>query len=446
MSVPEAIDTGSEALIVEPVPPIMGSDRVGSPEHALAARSRSADGVTVTSPETAPMPIVVPVRKRFTELDGLRGLAALFVVLYHLRDRVEDVSAPDHLYRLIGGGYLMVDLFFALSGFVLARTMLSTASLGAAARFAALRARRFMPLHLTGIAIALACTTAVLLSQHFDIGTTPPRPAFSADNEGPLAWLSASLLIQGLVGPQYAGYAAAWSLSIELWVNVILVVAIALVPWPDRRRWVGPLALLSGVVLLILFHPEAEGTVGLTALGRGLTGLGAGMVIYWVYTIGVRHGWSLPVARRGSGAKRAVRWPTIGAAVGLLTLLACMHWSKALLPLNFLQVFPVAGLLLFCLAQPVTGPMHRLMNTRGAQWLGSRSFALYALHVPILKTVALACFLAGWKLSDPAVSAFLIAMSLICALIAADLGHRFVEQLLVPKKRVPATPASAPAA
>jgi peptidoglycan/LPS O-acetylase OafA/YrhL len=442
MSVPKAVRPAFD-VIVAPVPPLEGSGRAEPPLPPAPGRggySRTVDGVTVTFAEdptlgeTRPQPLVVPIRKRFTELDGLRGVAALLVVVFHLRDSVRALDTPEHLYRIISGANLMVDLFFVLSGFVLARTMLSTVTVRDAARFAGLRARRFMPLHLTGVAIALACVTTIWLAQQSGFHNAPGRSVFTSTKESPVGWLSAVLLLQGLIGPQFAGYAAAWSLSIELWVNILLVGAIAVVPWPNRRQLVGPVAMVIGGLTLAVLDPKLENSVGLTAFGRGLCGLGTGMVVYWLYTSGIRRGWGGARLRPPSAQVRKVRWPTIGAAVGLLALLASMHWSRDLRPLNFLEVYPISALLLFCLAQPAVGPVHRLMNSRLTQWLGSRSFALYALHAPMLMAVTLGCQLNGWHLREPKVAALIIVATLTSSLIAAELGHRFIERLWVPKK------------
>ena len=86
-----------------------------------------------------------PVRSRFTELDGLRGLAALAVVSFHLRNFILRLDPPHVIGELVGGSYLMVDLFFVLSGFVLSRKMLSTATGADVRRFTLMRLRRFAP-------------------------------------------------------------------------------------------------------------------------------------------------------------------------------------------------------------------------------------------------------------------------------------------------------------
>jgi peptidoglycan/LPS O-acetylase OafA/YrhL len=61
-----------------------------------------------------------PARKKLDSLTGLRFCAALFVVVYHVRDGFEGLPSPVRLF--ISRGYVAVPLFFALSGFVLAYT------------------------------------------------------------------------------------------------------------------------------------------------------------------------------------------------------------------------------------------------------------------------------------------------------------------------------------
>ena len=408
MSAPEAPDTALDTLLVEPIPSVLKT------EDGDANSSPALPSVSTTA---------LDVRKRFTELDGLRGVAALLVVVFHLRDSIRDLDPPRQLDSLLGGGYLMVDLFFVLSGFVLARMMLATRTAGDVARFSSLRARRFLPLHLTGVAIAFGCVALTWLTQHYGYPGAPHRPAFTTEQESPWGYLSAILLLQGFIGPHFAGYAAAWSLSIELWTNILLVVAIAAVPWARHKRLVGPAALGLGVLILFTLAEDGENSIGWTAFGRGLTGLGLGMVVYWAYQTSIR--------RRSPGP---ARWPAIGAMLGLVALLICMYYSRDLRHLQFVPAFAAAAGLIFCLAQPSIGPVHRLMNSSIGQWLGSRSFALYALHGSTLMAVKLASRLLGLHMHDPKIAILIIVTTLIAALTAAEVGHRFIERLLVPKK------------
>lgn len=439
MSASESSDTAFDTLIIEPAPPragAAGSDQTSRPDSlSVITVDRETGERTETTLESLrstpePDPGRLEIRKRFTELDGLRGVAALLVVVFHLRKYVRDLAVPSTLYQVISGAYLMVDLFFVLSGFVLARTMLSTRTAGDAFRFGSLRARRFLPLHLTGVAIAFAAVLVTWLTQHYGYQHAPHRPAFSIEQQSPWGYLSAILLLQGLIGPHFAGYAAAWSLSVELWTNILLVIAIAAVPWARCKQLVGPVAVVTGTVILFTLGQDGDNSIGWVAFGRGLTGLGAGMVSYWAYTAALRRG-----VRSVTGNHRPARWPAIGAVLGLLGLTACMFVARDIRDLHFLPVLAVGAVLIFCLVQPSDGPAHRLLNSRIAQWLGSRSFALYALHGSILIVITLAGRLLGLPLHSPKVALLLIVTTLIGSLLAAEIGHRFIERLWVPKKR-----------
>lgn len=379
--------------------------------------------VTPAEPGLAP----AQIRRRFTELDGLRGAAALAVVLFHLRHSIEHLNPPAVLQTLVDGGFLMVDLFFPLSGFVLARTMLATRTAGDAGRFSALRARRFLPLHLTAMAIVFACVTLTWILQQQGFENTPKRPAFTGESESTWAWVSSLLLLpKGFLGPQISGYPGEWSLSIELGVNILLVAVIAAVAGfaPRRRSWVGPAALALGTLVLLLADPAAGITVGWTAFGRGLAGLGTGMIVYRVFT---------STHRPATDGRRPEYLIGAGAAIALAALLIAVYFSDRIQDLRLLPMLPICAVLLYCLARSSSAPVHLLLNSRLLQWLGSRSFALYALHGAVLTAISLAVRLRGLALEDRKVAAFVIVTTLIGALAAAEIGHRFIERALTPK-------------
>jgi peptidoglycan/LPS O-acetylase OafA/YrhL len=434
MPAPEASDAAFDTLLMERALArieLRNQGQNARPDSLSVITTDSATGVrtevTLDSeppePETAPTGIPVRFRKRFTELDGLRGGAALLVVVFHLSSYLQDLDPPRPLMLLVRGGYLMVDLFFVLSGFVLARSMLDTWTPRDVFQFGTLRARRFLPLHLTGLAIAFGCMAVTWLTQHYGYQHAPNQPAFSTDQQSPWGYLSAALLLQGFIGPHFAGYAAAWSLSIELWTNVLLVIAIAAVPWARRKLLVGPVAAALGIAILFTLGQGGSNSIGWVAFARGLTGLGVGMTIYWVFTVGTQRGWG-----------RSVRWPAVGAVLGLIGLVASMYFQRNLHAMHFVAAFAVAAWLIFCLAQPSTGPVQQLLNSGPAQWLGSRSFALYALHGPVRMSVVLACRLRHLDVHNPKVAAAVIVATVIGALTAAELGHRFIERIWVPKK------------
>src|SRR5271170_1130237 len=71
------------------------------------------DTVSVATSTTA----IAPVKSHYVILDGLRGVASLMVVAFHLFEPFSDVNP---VKQIINHGYLAVDFFFMLSGFVIA--------------------------------------------------------------------------------------------------------------------------------------------------------------------------------------------------------------------------------------------------------------------------------------------------------------------------------------
>ena len=63
-----------------------------------------------------PVSVFTDSKNHYEILDGLRGVAAVMVVLFHL---FETFTGGNHLIQIINHGYLAVDFFFVLSGFVI---------------------------------------------------------------------------------------------------------------------------------------------------------------------------------------------------------------------------------------------------------------------------------------------------------------------------------------
>lgn len=118
------------------------------------------DGVADTKNDQAGLPLAATLqRHRFVFLDALRGLAAVMVVFYHRRELLPNGLA-EH-------GYLAVDFFFMLSGFVIAyayedklRTGMSRTS------FIVRRLQRLMPLVILGACLGLFVEVLKALTKH----------------------------------------------------------------------------------------------------------------------------------------------------------------------------------------------------------------------------------------------------------------------------------------
>ena len=218
-------------------------------------------------------------------LDGLRGLAVLAVISFHA------------WHGLVPGGWLGVDVFFVLSGFLitwlLVQERLRTGGL-ALTRFYARRALRLLP------ALAVALPMAVLVAWMFDparLGATLSEALsslFYVSN-----WTAAARadngLTTGLLTPT-------WSLSIEEQFYLVWPFLLAALLWAGGRR----AALYATLVVAgaIAIHRTTVTTLGHVSLGTDTRAdallIGSALALAWSLGL-VRPG---RVARRAGGDRR----------------------------------------------------------------------------------------------------------------------------------------------
>ena len=170
-------------------------------------------------------------RRTFRTLDGLRGVAAIAVAFRHIPDNAVAALTPQ--------SFLAVDLFFMLSGFVLAHAY--AARLAAGMRFAdfvAARLIRLYPLYLVASLITLALVLVPAQAGHYHPPVPSLRTVVFAMLFVPTIAPESRLGLFPLVGP-------AWSLFFELAVNVVFAL---LAPRLSGRRLA--VAVAAGAVLL----------------------------------------------------------------------------------------------------------------------------------------------------------------------------------------------------
>lgn len=160
--------------------------------------------------------------ERYELLDGMRFMAALAVLFYHFGFRVWNMSIPGHIeFPFLGHvmkyGYLGVDVFFMISGFVI----LMTASKGSSATFMLSRIVRLYPAYWCCVVLTFAFVAYVPLG-------TPETP--------PLKNLLANLtMLQSAFGVPHVD-ASYWTLVVELqfYALILLVLSSRLILHIDR--------------------------------------------------------------------------------------------------------------------------------------------------------------------------------------------------------------------
>jgi peptidoglycan/LPS O-acetylase OafA/YrhL len=185
-------------------------------------------------------------RHKFIVLDGLRGIAAISVVYYHMSSIIASSLIPNAL--------LAVDFFFILSGFVIAYSYEKKLSSGMAlSDFVKIRLIRLYPLYLVGITLPLL----LIISQHFSASDQTSILFAFADYILEGAFLPTPPMISVKPSSAFPLNGVSWSLSAEIWINFIYAVFL---PFLTTRRLL-IVTFISGVLLILTVH--AHDSMGL---------------------------------------------------------------------------------------------------------------------------------------------------------------------------------------
>ena len=280
---------------------------------------------------------------RLDGLDGLRGIAALCVLWFH----ATGVIHPD--WELAGKGYLAVDFFFMLSGYVMARTYEHRFAEGYLAnRFLIARYRKLWPFMALG-ALLGAPVVWLMLDDHVAALKVIVANVFL------VPWIGYNSL--------YPVNNAAWSILVELCANLVH----AAILWRLPTRVLAALLLAAIPALCWLASAYGSLAVGLetstiaAGLAKGLVSYGIGIVLW-------RWWRDRPVLR----ISPALAFAAMPVLILLVPVLRDLAWF-----------YDVAFILIACPLMLAGG----LAATRVGgviRWLGLISFPLYAVNLPLL--------------------------------------------------------------
>ncbi|MFG2370964.1 acyltransferase family protein [Streptomyces sp. NPDC048504] len=306
------------------------------------------------------------MRRQVLGLDGLRGLAALYVVLFHCWlyafPGYPDSSAPRVLDVLMFGRIAVV-FFLVLSGFSLA---ISPARhgwrSGGVAQFLRRRAWRILPPYWAALAMSLVISLFVVPASHYG----PPDRS--------------SILVYGLVlqdvffAPTPNG--AFWSIGVEAELYLLFPLILLV-----RRRF-GAAAVVACVTLPVivrgLMAPGANPVEGDNWLAPHLAPVfvagvvGAGIVV-------------------ASERVRRLPWGWFAVLAALPVLALCFVQGSVWTVRHYfwidLAVAPAMTMLIAAVATGQPAFLVRLLTTRPLQRLGDFSYSLYLIHLPIVLVV-----------------------------------------------------------
>jgi peptidoglycan/LPS O-acetylase OafA/YrhL len=281
----------------------------------------------------------------------MRGIAAWAVVLYHVRSA--PAGLPDGVQAVLAKGYLAVDFFFLLSGFVIWMSWnarLRDRGLVEIPEFLKRRLARIWPLHVAMLGFGAALATLLAMTGRADPATFPPA-------ELPLHLL----LVQNWgFTPDLTWNDPAWSISCELGAYLLFPLLTLAIDW----RRVPPWAVLAAVGALFVLLHAVFASAGARSLGDDIPRLGLIRCV-------------LEFAAGGAIGALWLRWRDTPAPAAL-TALAVATAALTSLP-ETLAVPAGFGSLLLALALS-SGVRGNPLDAGWLHTLGEASYATYLSH------------------------------------------------------------------
>ena len=341
-------------------------------------------------------------------IDGLRAIAVTAVIFYHLG------------FQWIPGGFLGVDLFFVISGYVITRLLLDSIarSGGLDLRgFYKARARRLLP-----PLVFMIVVTAFYIS----IWAQDSVKRFLTDTPFSLTGVMNWWLVfkqqdyfEAIGRPPLLQHT--WSLAVETQFYLIWPVLLLIILKRFGKKVIPitalAIALISGTALFIVsLQLDTSSTVSHVYFGTdthsiGLF-LGAALAVSWI-----------PQNFKSEVSAKAQNFIDFIGVFGLVGILGSFLLIDASSPTAYKVAFPLAALFGAAIITSIVHPASRfapILQNRVLLWIGERSYAIYLWHWVVLQITRPRVDLDGedWAL---------IALRLLVVLALADISLKLVE-------------------
>ena len=343
-------------------------------------------------------------------IDGLRAVAVIAVMLYHL-------GVP-----WIPGGFLGVDLFFVISGYVITRLLLDSIQ-----RSGGLDLRAFYKSRLRRLLPPLAF---MIITTTLFIGVWAPDTIKRLLTDTPFSLLG--VMNWWLVFRQADYFEAigrppllqhTWSLGVEAQFYLVWPLILLLVLRQLGRKIIPAAALFiaigSGVALfLVSLSVDSSSSQSISHVYFGTDThsiglfLGAALAVNWI-----PQNLKIDIAKRAQDVIDGI------GVFGFLGILACFLFIDQGNPTLYKIAFPLAGIFGCAIIMSVVHPASRfapLLQGKAILWIGERSYAIYLWHWIIFQVTRPSVDLAG-------ASWALYALRVLIVFALADISLRWVE-------------------
>jgi peptidoglycan/LPS O-acetylase OafA/YrhL len=316
-------------------------------------------------------------RARFASLDGCRGAFALIVALSHF-----DVAGYLYDLPLVRNGYLAVDFFFVLSGFVISHAShdrLSTPR--GVLSFMVRRFGRVWPLHAVMLGCFVGSEFLKLYAQN--VGHVhAARAAFAPGSQfDPWAIPENLALIHSLNLHSYSTWnLPSWSISTEFYTYVLFAVCSFVV---RRRTLAASLVLvLSSAGFLFAYAPNIDETYHYGFV-RCVYGFFCGVIVYRAYR-------ALPAWRSSWATPIEIAW--VVGVLAFISIHGADRWSL-LAPVVFM------GPIWIFAAE--AGDLSTALKSRPMQAIGRWSYAIYMIHAFVFQLLQRATMVISKHIDRP---------------------------------------------
>ena len=350
--------------------------------------------------------------EHLASLTPLRGIAALWVVVFHYCWHFPSIH-PDRYTGVVYKGYLAVDLFFMLSGFVISHVYREAFARRVTSRryrdFLKARVARIYPLHLTVLLLFVVTALGERAVTFARGGSLGPIPLVGERSIG--AFFANLLMLQGIWARELSWNDPAWSISLEFLAYLLFPL---LFPWlwraaPAVKAGAGGLFLIVLGGLAYSTGDDFNQWNGIGAILRCLPEFLIGSLLYSAYR---------------SGAFSSVLASDVALLTGTLLLCTLLHFAGP----DF-TIVPLFALLILT-AVSNQGRVAPLLNSVPLLWLGNISYSLYLFHWFVLFVTMEAIQTrpeTDIAKFSPQLSWAMMIVMLAASLVLATLSYRFVE-------------------